>query len=129
MIPINNSDTAWLIVADYNQDNDLPYEDLRDDILNCNVNDWSSSFPYHYCAERIFCSGEASGMTDKVGGYNCDSNKVGDNSNIGWVGTRTLEEKWLLRENEVPHLLIGSDMQGRDGLPSMLVGGNRHGPR
>jgi len=40
MIPINNSDTAWLIVTDYNQDNNLPYEELREDILNPNVNDW-----------------------------------------------------------------------------------------
>ncbi len=34
MIPINNSDTAWLIVSDYNQENDLSYEDLREDVLD-----------------------------------------------------------------------------------------------
>ena len=39
MTPINNSDTAWLIVSDYNQDNNLPYEDLREDILNPQIND------------------------------------------------------------------------------------------
>ncbi len=38
MIPINNSDTAWLIVADYNQDNNLPYEELREDIVNPEIN-------------------------------------------------------------------------------------------
>jgi hypothetical protein len=40
MNPINNSDTAWLIVSDYNQDNDLFYEELREDILNPEMNDW-----------------------------------------------------------------------------------------
>jgi hypothetical protein len=39
MIPINNSDTAWLIVTDYNQDNNLPYAELREDILNPAIND------------------------------------------------------------------------------------------
>ncbi len=34
MIPINNSDTAWLIVSDYNQDNGKFYQDLREDVLN-----------------------------------------------------------------------------------------------
>ncbi len=38
MNPINNSDTAWLIITDYNQDNDIPYEDLKEDILNPNTN-------------------------------------------------------------------------------------------
>ncbi len=42
MNPINNSDTAWLIVTDYNQDNNLPYEDLREDILNPEINQWVS---------------------------------------------------------------------------------------
>jgi len=40
MIPINNSDTAWLIVTDYNQDNDLHYIDLREDIHNPAINQW-----------------------------------------------------------------------------------------
>jgi hypothetical protein len=40
MNPINNSDTAWLIVSDYNQDNGIFYEDLREDVLNPNVNQW-----------------------------------------------------------------------------------------
>ncbi len=41
MIPINNSDT-WLIVSDYNQENSLPYEDLKEDIYcpSINVEHW-----------------------------------------------------------------------------------------
>lgn len=40
MTPINNSDTAWLIVSDYNQEHDIPYEDLRNDIYCPSINDW-----------------------------------------------------------------------------------------
>ncbi len=40
MLPINNSDTAWLIVSDFNQDNNKFYEELREDILNPETNDW-----------------------------------------------------------------------------------------
>jgi hypothetical protein len=47
MTPINNSDTAWLIVSDYNQDNDLYHEELRDDILDPDVNQqWSCEMNY-----------------------------------------------------------------------------------
>jgi hypothetical protein len=41
MIPINHSDTAWLIITDYNQDNNLPYEDLRNDIISPEINQWN----------------------------------------------------------------------------------------
>ncbi len=44
MLPINNSDTAWLIVSDYNQENDKYYEELRDDIDNPEVNDWHINY-------------------------------------------------------------------------------------
>jgi len=40
MIPINNSDTAWLIVSDYNQDNGKFYEDLREDVNDPDVDQW-----------------------------------------------------------------------------------------
>lgn len=41
MIPINNSDFAWLVVSDYNQDNNIGFPDeLREDILDPQVNDW-----------------------------------------------------------------------------------------
>ncbi len=45
MIPINNSDTAWLIITDYNQDNGKFYEELRNDVLNPNTEQWSPEFP------------------------------------------------------------------------------------
>lgn len=42
MIPINNSDTSWLIVADYNQDNSIGFpEVLREDVCNVEVNEWN----------------------------------------------------------------------------------------
>lgn len=41
MVPINNSDTAWLIVADYNQDNGIGFPDaIREDVLNPDCNNW-----------------------------------------------------------------------------------------
>jgi hypothetical protein len=40
MIPINNSDTAWLIVTDYNQDNGKFHEELREDVLDPDVHQW-----------------------------------------------------------------------------------------
>lgn len=42
MIPINNSDIAWLITADYNQDNDIGFpEALRQDVLNPEINEFT----------------------------------------------------------------------------------------
>jgi hypothetical protein len=127
MIPINNSDTAWLIVSDYNQDNDLPYEELREDVANPNVNEWSGLFSYHYCAELIFCSGEASGIIYSVGGYSWGK-EVGNSSNMGNVGTYFHEHYYADRHN-APNLSVEADWSHRDGAPSLLVGGNRHGPR
>ena len=47
MIPINNSDTAWLIVSDFNQDNLIGYPDcLREDIYNPDVNDYYWEFTF-----------------------------------------------------------------------------------
>lgn len=41
MKPINNSDLAWLIVADYNQDNNIGFpDDLREDVLNPDGDQW-----------------------------------------------------------------------------------------
>ncbi len=83
MLPINNSDTAWLIVADYNQENDKFYEDLIEDVIDCNVNDWD--FEYLFNASN---GGSISGL---VGGVmsirNGISNSVGANrcSCIGGV--------------------------------------------
>jgi hypothetical protein len=46
VIPINNSDTAWLIVSDYNQDNSIGYPDcLREDIACPDVDWWFQEAP------------------------------------------------------------------------------------
>jgi hypothetical protein len=65
MIPINNSDTAWLIVSDYNQENDLPYEDLREDILNPDC----TQFYFEIIANCVGgnCGKEVGGLNDIVG--------------------------------------------------------------
>lgn len=42
MMPINNSDTAWLIVSDYNQDNGKYYDELREDVYNPEIDEWAS---------------------------------------------------------------------------------------
>ncbi len=63
MIPINNSDTAWLIVTDYNQDNNLPYIDLREDVLNPEINDWM--FHYHDFSAPI--GGDNTNGAEQVG--------------------------------------------------------------
>jgi hypothetical protein len=44
MIPINNSDTAWLIVSDYNQDNGKYHEELREDVLDPDVSQWHYTY-------------------------------------------------------------------------------------
>jgi hypothetical protein len=70
MIPINNSDMAWLIVSDYNQDNGKFYEELREDILNPDVNQ------YHF-EHTIF-------IPRHVGGDNYHNHYVG--SELGHLG-------------------------------------------
>ena len=62
MTPINNSDTAWLIVSDYNQDNGKFYEELREDILNPEINNW------------LLCGEYNNGLV----GNSWDGNYVGD---------------------------------------------------
>jgi hypothetical protein len=74
MIPINNSDTAWLIVSDYNQDNAIGYPDcLREDIVNPDINVW------HYVRDSSDRVGSREafqvgtiymGDSDEVGGSN-----------------------------------------------------------
>ncbi len=46
IIPINNSDTAWLIVSDYNQDNNLLYDELREDILDPEIDQWHTALQH-----------------------------------------------------------------------------------
>lgn len=41
MTPINNSDLAWLIVSDYNQDHEIGFpEALREDVYIPEINNW-----------------------------------------------------------------------------------------
>jgi hypothetical protein len=94
MTPINNSDTAWLIVSDYNQDNDLPYEDLREDILNPETNFWCWEWRF-----RDMC---------KLGGiFGVDDNCVG-------VNNRQINHFCIIKGGHVGNF----DSDGR------LVGGN-----
>ena len=78
MIPINNSDTAWLIVTDYNQDNNLPYEELREDIYNPAINQW------HY-ENNIVCVGVGGYGVGGVGGVGVGG--VGGVVGFGGVGS------------------------------------------
>jgi hypothetical protein len=59
MLPINNSDTAWLIVSDYNQENGKYYKELREDILDPDVDHWvydvHIEFNYNYGMEGDTC--------------------------------------------------------------------------
>lgn len=49
MTPINNSDTAWLITADFNQDNNIGFpEALREDIISPDVNGWEYEYLRFY---------------------------------------------------------------------------------
>ncbi len=55
MNPINNSDTAWLIVSDYNQDNGKFYKELREDILNPETNRWEMEYSSSYADVGTGC--------------------------------------------------------------------------
>jgi hypothetical protein len=81
MTPINNSDTAWLIVSDYNQDNSIGFPDnLREDVLNPEISQWYYEWNY-----SNWIGGGILGMS--VGAtYGIGSSRpvaVGYNANIG----------------------------------------------
>jgi hypothetical protein len=94
MTPINNSDTAWLIVSDYNQDNNLPYEDLREDILNPEINSWTDGSNSYNVGACGFTGVGSVGFSSEelrqrliannggVVGYNCDYFDIHDE--VGW---------------------------------------------
>jgi hypothetical protein len=85
MTPINNSDTAWLIVSDYNQDNGKFYEELREDVLNPEVNQ------YHF-EHTIF-------VPYCVGGDNYHNNQVGvELGHLG--GTGDIGNTGDIRQND-----------------------------
>ncbi len=100
MTPINNSDTAWLIVSDFNQDNNLPYEDLREDVLNPEIDQYMFEF-----IEMYF----------KGVGFEDDFNEelwdwqVGDGNSIHVISE-----------------LVGSRVGAHVGDESRLVGGKHH---
>lgn len=99
MTPINNSDLAWLVVSDYNQDNGLPYEDLREDILNPEIEQWHWQFDEFYSGIGRFVGSEEdfvntigrSGVGDRsdrgVGGV-INSLQVGDVVGYRNIGKR-----------------------------------------
>lgn len=92
MTPINNSDTAWLIVCDYNQDNNLYYEELREDILNPEINqyafEWDIDFKLDYGPDYI--GGETIGF---IGVGSCVVPFVGDR--FPSVGTNCKESNHI----------------------------------
>jgi hypothetical protein len=106
MIPINNSDTAWLIVSDYNQDNAIGYPDeLREDVLNPNVNDWDN---------RLI---QDDGGTD-VGARGRISGVGGNHSVIFYTGGDNVGNQHVLSD------LVGGAMI----YLSRMVGGHEYDP-
>lgn len=96
MVPVNNSDLAWLVVSDYNQDNDIGFpDDLREDIYNPAIDQWT--------AQHI-------GIVE--------SDRVGNSMGNGIVGDfkGTVGSSWS--SNPGYQSVIGSSWQG------YLVGGN-----
>ena len=87
MTPINNSDTAWLITTDFNQDNNLPYIDLKQDIISPDVNQW------HY--EEGFPGTQLGTLIDKVGS---ETENVGFTDITGFptVGGNIPRVVWLI---------------------------------
>ncbi len=100
MTPINNSDTAWLIVSDYNQENGKFYEELRDDILNYNINDWDFEYriggvvgAYEPISYRRLSRVGSNNHFDMVGACNLAESGVGGMGSpmrVGFKGTSCL---------------------------------------
>ncbi len=84
MTPINNSDTAWLVVSDYNQENNLPFEELREDILSPDINQWH--YEYHNKVVGARCR---SGLVGDIGGNTAttDTSRVGREGFVCSVGS------------------------------------------
>lgn len=77
MIPVNNSDLAWLVIADYNQDNNIGFPDeLREDVYNPEVDQstWESPRTNHIGGYSHIQVGGSIGGLD-VGGS--DEEEVG----------------------------------------------------
>ncbi len=89
MLPINNSDTAWLIVADYNQDNDKFHEELREDVLNPDANIWDWEI-----------------QTSRIGGVLIGEN-IGGETGFGDIGGYDDSPSGLVGDDSVPGLAVG----------------------
>lgn len=107
MNPINNSDLAWLITADYNQDNDIGFPDeLREDVLNPVPNDWECEWQYVYVNQSV--------------GDNC-----------GRVGEGSLGDGQLVGQREQDITENPNDLNGAswgEGVTGQQVGGSPYDP-
>lgn len=72
MIPINNSDTAWLVVADWNQENGKYYEELRADVYSIETDQW-------HCTWRSIRVGTMGGVGGSSSGSRDGGGSVGAN--------------------------------------------------
>jgi hypothetical protein len=101
MIPINNSDTAWLIVSDYNQENGKYHEELREDVSNPDVN--HHDYEYYVDVGR-YVGSIIDGIGRQVGDYQMDD-----------------------RSYNVYGLTAGSEINRYTGWGDFGVGGNVYG--
>lgn len=100
MVPVNNSDLAWLITADYNQDNGKYHEELREDVINPDVNggDWEFRCLLINRTENnfvVYYAGAVHG--ENVGGSVRSSSSVvggGDLGNIGGFSGHWTEDRY-----------------------------------
>ncbi len=94
MTPINNSDTAWLIVTDFNQDNGKFYADLRESIINPEIDQW--------CIEWRHAEPEVGGnqMNENVGNGKCVVGDVDYGFGRGGVGEGRICQGELVGGND-----------------------------
>ena len=114
MTPINNSDTAWLIVSDYNQDNDKFYEDLREDIYNPNINEWN--YEFHTTPLVGTNAGRYNDEVNTIGGWSVNQHFNGWNDDAGDISNGTVGGLGL--DN------TAGDGHDEDRSNGHLVGGN-----
>jgi hypothetical protein len=108
MLPINNSDTAWLIVADWNQDNGKFHEELMEDVLEPAINNWYYKNGMNLLENPLLDS------TIDVGGFACGVRVGNDMCSSGHVGSVATYRSFSGEAHD-----IGDDVpRGR------LVGGN-----
>lgn len=110
MIPINNSDTAWLIVSDFNQDNNIGFpEELREDIISPDVNLWA--YEHYICTT--------------LNGTNSYPSNPGDLLPFGDFGSQVGGEHAAIGGfNQLDYATLGSSVGWERSSISQLVGGN-----